>query len=265
MTHDGPGGESGFATALLLAAALLVYLVPALRRRDEPRGWSGWRIGGVALGVALLGVALLPGLLPYPPGDLRRHMAQHLLIGMVVPLLLVLGAPMTLLLRSVTPRWRRFVGGVLRSRFSHVLASPATALALNLGGLVAIYATPLSAVMLRNGAVHTLVMVHVFAAGYLFAWVIAGPDPAPRRPSVPVRLVVLGVAVVGHAVLSQLLYLGVLPMPVPVDQRQGAAVLMYYGGDIAELAVALALVSRERVVRAPRSGRLSRTGARPRG
>lgn len=46
---------------------------------------------------------------------------------------------------------------------------------------------------------------HVFTAGYLFAWVIAGPDPAPRRPSVPARLVVLGVAVAGHAVLSQLL------------------------------------------------------------
>ncbi len=259
MTHSG---QSGAATVILLAAALLGYVIPALRRRAEPRGWSGWRIAAVAGGLTLLGIALLPGMLPYPPGDFRGHMMVHLLVGMVAPLLLVLGAPVTLLLRSVTPRVGRFVGALLRSRPMHVLAHPVTALALTLGGLVAIYATPLFPLMQRDAVVHALVTVHVFAGGYLFAWVIAGPDPAPRRPSVPARLVVLGVAVAGHAVLSQLLYAGVLPVPVPADQRRGAAELMYYGGDIAELLLAFALVSRWRPRRNAARARIDR-GGRP--
>lgn len=255
MNHGGIGGasgSSGVAAILLLTAVLLAYVLPAVDRRAEPRGWSGWRIGSFALGIVLIGLALQPGLLP--TDDFRGHMAQHLVIGMVAPLLLVLGAPMTLLLRSVTPRVGRFVGEVLRSRPMHLIASPAAALVLNLGGLLAVYGTPLYAVMQRNSAVHALVTVHVFLAGSLFVWVIAGPDPAPRRPSVPVRLVVLGIAVAGHAVLSQLLYAGVLEVPVPDDQRRGAAELMYYGGDIAELLVALALVSRWRPRRRLQSG-----------
>ena len=51
-------------------------------------------------------------------------------------------------------------------------------------------------------------MLHFVFAGCLYAWVIAGPDPAPHRPSVPARLVVLGVAVAVHSVLAQLLYGG---------------------------------------------------------
>lgn len=62
----------------------------------------------------------------------------------------------------------------------HVLALPVTALVLNLGGLVALYFTPLYAVPAREPGLHNLVHLHFVASGYLFAWVIAGPDPAPR-------------------------------------------------------------------------------------
>ncbi|MEV4073254.1 cytochrome c oxidase assembly protein [Nonomuraea fuscirosea] len=94
-----------------------------------------------------------------------------------------------------------------------------------------------------DGRLHAAVHVHFLLSGCLFAWVIAGPDPAPRRPSVPARLVVLGVAVAVHAGLSQLMYAGIgVDLPVPVEQRRGAAEIMYYGGDLAELMLAVALV-----------------------
>jgi putative membrane protein len=61
---------------------------------------------------------------------------------------------------------------------------------------------------------------------------------------VPARLVVLGVAIAGHAVLSQLLYAGAFfQAAVPGAELRGAGELMYYGGDIAELLLALALVT----------------------
>ena len=73
---------------------------------------------------------------------------------------------------------------------------------------------------------------------------IAGPDPAPHRPSVPIRLVVLGLAVTAHSVLCQLLYAGWhVTLAAPSTQLQQAAELMYYGGDISEMILAFAMVS----------------------
>ncbi|OLT28502.1 hypothetical protein BJF82_03180 [Kytococcus sp. CUA-901] len=171
-------------------------------------------------------------------------MYQHLLIGMYAPLALVLGAPVTLLLRSLPHRYGRVLGRMLGSVPMGVLAHPVTALVLNVGGLYLLYLTPLYQATADHPALHHLVHLHFFLAGYLFAYSIAGPDPAPHRPSVPARLVVLGMAIAGHAVLAQLLYAGVLPhVPAPAHDLKAGADLMYYAGDIAELLLALAMVS----------------------
>lgn len=112
--------------------------------------------------------------------------------------------------------------------------------------------------MSANMMLHWLLHAHFLLAGCLFAYVIADPDPAPARPSVPVRLVVLGVAIAAHAVISQLMYGGFgINIHAPVDQ--GGAQIMYYGGDIAELLLAAALVATWR----PQPG--SRRAPRPTG
>ncbi|GAB3716187.1 cytochrome c oxidase assembly protein [Mariniluteicoccus flavus] len=91
---------------------------------------------------------------------------------------------------------------------------------------------------------HSLVHVHFLAAGYLFAYSICGADPAPHRPSVPFRLVVLGVSITVHALLAQAIYGGLwTQVPATPAERRAGADLMYYGGDIAELGLALAMVS----------------------
>jgi len=240
--------------APLLAVAVLAAGYLALAVRQHSRGtWNPWRTASFLAGCALLAIALAPRLLPYPAGDFRGHMLQHLLIGMFAPLGLVLGAPVTLVLRSLPRRHGRLIGRVLRSRPAHLVANPVTALVLNLGGLAALYGTGLYATTTDSKPLHHLVHLHFLAAGYLFAWVIAGPDPAPRRPSVPARLVVLGVAIAVHAGLSQLLYAGALVhIPAPLDQIRTGAELMYYGGDFAELLLALALITTWRPSRAGR-------------
>lgn len=242
------GSEVGGLETFLPIAALLTlavgYAILAHLRSREPRGWSPWRTVSFLTGVAMLLLALVPPLSPFPQGDFRGHMYQHLLIGMYAPLGLALGAPVTMVLRSVPSRLGKVIGKLLRWPPTIVLTHPATALVLNLGGLYLLYFTPLYNATTDNPALHHLVHVHFFVAGYLFAYSIAGPDPAPHRPSVRSRLVLLGVAIFGHAVLSQLLYAGLfVQVPVPVDQLRGAADLMYYGGDIAELLLALAMVT----------------------
>jgi putative membrane protein len=242
--HQGPGGLEAGVPLFLLAVLVIGYLVLAYARSTEPRGWNPWRTAAFVAGAVLLGLGLMPQTAPYPAGSLPTHMYQHLLIGMYAPIGLVLGAPVTLLLRSLPRRAGKAIGRALRSRPLHVLAHPVTALILNVGGLAVLYLTPLYAAAAQTPGLHWLIHAHFLLAGYLFAWVIAGPDPAPRRPSVPARLVILGVAIAAHAIISQLLYAGLfVQVNAPAAELRQAGELMYYAGDIAELILAFAMVT----------------------
>lgn len=120
-------------TALVVLAA--GYLFLALRRSREPKGWSIWRTVSFLAGIGLLIPAMVPQLLPLPAGSFAAHMSQHLLVGMYAPLGMVLGAPVTLVLRSVPSRQGKTIGCLLRSTPMAILAHPLSALVLSLGGL----------------------------------------------------------------------------------------------------------------------------------
>lgn len=263
LQHGHAHGAGLWLLIGAVVAAAVLYSALALRQGiGARRPWSAWRVAGFLGGSSLVVVALWPPLVPYPDGDFREHMLQHLLIGMIAPILLVLAAPITLLLRSL-PAWHaRRVARLIRSGPVHVLANPMVALLLNVGGMAALYFTPLYLAMQQSPLLHLLVHVHFLLAGCLFAWVIAGPDPAPNRPSVPARLVLLGIAIFVHATLAQLLYAGLfVAVSVPPEQLRGGAELMYYGGDLAELGLAFALVSSWRPRREAARGVLATTRA----
>ncbi|MFG3723212.1 cytochrome c oxidase assembly protein [Streptomyces massasporeus] len=266
----GPGHAAGGGTpdwlppALLLLAASGAYLLLVRRacHRNPVLGWSRWRTGFFLGGTLLLGVALLPPVAPFAHADFRGHMLQHLLIGMYAPLALVLAAPVTLLLRALPPSRGRRLTAVLHSPPARVIAHPAVGLALSTGGLAVLYFTPLYNAITADPAVHWLLHAHFLLSGCLFAHAIAGPDPAPARPGVRARLVYLGVAIAAHAVISQLMYGGFrVDIHAPVDQVRGGAEIMYYGGDLAELLLAAALVATWR----PEPRRVAGRGAASRG
>lgn len=236
--------DAGWTAVLVLVLPLASYLLFAWRQVREGRGWSWWRTASFTAGIGLLGIALSPPIAAQAHDDLRAHMVQHLLIGMVAPLGVVLSAPMTLVLRTVPVTWGRTISSLLRSQPVHVVSHPLTTLVLNVGGMYVLYATPLFAATLTSPALHALVQFHFFAAGYLFAWAIAGPDPAPRRPGVGFRLAVLVVAIAAHASLGKMMYAHLWPRGTSFEpsEIQDAAVLMYYGGDIAEMLLAVALL-----------------------
>jgi putative membrane protein len=239
----------------LVTAGVYLLLVRRARRRNPAKGWPRWRTVSFLAGLVLLTVVLLPPVAPLAHADFRGHMAQHLLIGMYAPLALVLGAPVTLLLRTLPAAGGRQVSAVLHSVPVRVLAHPATALLLSTGSLAVLYFTPLYNATTSHPAGHWLLHAHFLLSGCLFAYVIAGPDPAPSRPGVPARLVYLGGAIAVHAVISQLMYGGFwVDIHAPIDQVQGGAEIMYYGGDIAELLLAGALVATWRPTPRPRPG-----------
>ncbi|GEA89329.1 cytochrome c oxidase assembly protein [Cellulomonas cellasea] len=265
--HAGSGAgelvvDPALVALVVVGVVLVAYLLGAARLRAHgPRGWSAWRTAAFTAGALLVAAALAPWPDAVLGGGARAHMAQHLVLGMLAPLGLVLGAPVRLLLGAV-PRARRPVARVLRLRAVHVAGHPAAAALLHVGGLWVLYLTPLYARSLDAPAVHHLVQVHFLLAGYLFAWSLVGPDPAPGRPSLRVRAVVLVLAAAAHAVLAKLLYAqaGTLPPGAanPAAEAEQAAQWMYYGGDVAEVLLVVLLC-------AEWYRRGARAGARPAG
>jgi putative membrane protein len=85
-----------------------------------------------------------------------------------------------------------------------VLAAPATAVVLDLGGLYALYLTGLYQAAEHDDLVHAAVHVHMFLAGCLLSWALIGVDPV-RRPDTWVRLTALIIAAAGHDTLAKLI------------------------------------------------------------
>ncbi|MCZ2830392.1 cytochrome c oxidase assembly protein [Modestobacter sp. VKM Ac-2986] len=221
----------------VLAAAGYVgaaHLVPVLR--DRPR----WPVARTAAWLAGLGcvAAALTGPLATAHGDLRAHMAGHLLLGMVAPLLLVLARPVTLALRTLPLPAARRLSRVLRSAPLRVLGDPFVAVALNAAGLWVLYGTGLLAAMVHSPGLHLLVSVHVLLTGWLATAAVLALDPAPHRRGVPARAVALAAGAAAHDVLAKALY---AHPPAGTLRAEEGAQLMYHGGTAVHLLVAAVL------------------------
>jgi putative membrane protein len=167
MGHEDSSGPQMIVSLTIIAAAAGGYLVLALHQHSRPRGWSVWRTTIFLLGCAVLAFGVLPRCLPFAEGDFRKHMLQHLLLGMLAPLGLVMAAPITLVLRTVPSGWAGVISSFLRSRPLNLIANPFTALLLDMGAMAALYFTPLYTVMMTHPLVHDLVHFHFVAAGCL--------------------------------------------------------------------------------------------------
>ena len=189
---------------LITIVALYIKGVVILKKRGD--SWPVGRTISFALGVAVLDFATSGGLGVYALFSFEYHMIAHMVIGMVAPIGLVLGAPITLALRTLpqgrTPKERGVRGmliALLHSRYSIVLTNPITALALFDGSLFVLYFTDLFGNLMQSHVGHLFMNVHFLLAGYLFFYVIIGIDPNPRKIPHLFRIVILFAAMSIHA------------------------------------------------------------------
>lgn len=246
MTHDHVGaGDVDLLTVLGPGAGLLALLAYGLlvaRARRRGRAWPARRTLAWATGCVLAVVAVAGPLATASDTSRTAHMAGHVLLGMLAPLVLVLGAPVTLALNALPVGAARRLSHVLRSRPSRLVTEPAVAAVLAVGGLWILYGTPLLAVAHEHPLVDVVVHLHVLLSGYLFTAVLVGPDPLPHRRSTQHLLVVLVLALAAHDVLAKRLYAQAGGTDL-LDEQRGALV-MYYGGDAVDLALAVLVCAR---------------------
>lgn len=186
-------------------AAAVCYLLAVRRLRRRHIRWPAGRTVAFLLGCSMLIAATSgsPGV--YGQVLFSMHMVQHMTIATAVPAFLVLGAPITVALRTLPARTdgsrgpREWLLAVLGSRYARLLSNPLVVIALFLGSLVAFYYTPALEFSLRTHVGHLLMLGHFLLVGYLFANIICGIDPGPARPPHLFRLMLLIVTFGFHA------------------------------------------------------------------
>jgi cytochrome c oxidase assembly factor CtaG len=193
---------------LFLAVGLLavgLYVVGAVRLRRRGDRWPVLRTLSWVTGWLLFLWATNGALGIYGRVAFSWHMTLHMLEAMVVPIFLVLGAPVTLALRALGARRdgtlgpRELILGAVHSRVLRVIGNPAFAGFFFFFSLVVFYWTGLFELALTTHTGHLLMTAHFILAGYLFAWALIGVDPGPRRWSPALRLLVLFATVAAHA------------------------------------------------------------------
>jgi putative copper resistance protein D len=226
-----------------------LYVSGVRRLAARGRAWRVSRSLAFGAGLATLLVATQSGLAAYDTVLFSAHAVQHLLLGMVAPLLLVLGAPMTLALQAAHRPTQRWLIGVFKHPVIRLLTHPITAWLLFGTSMFGLYLTGLYELSLRNGVFHAWVHLHFVVVGALFAEAVIGVDPGwwgARRSNplgYPARLLLVVLLVPFHAVLGLALlstdhavaadwYVGVgrtwgtSPL---TDQRTGAAIMWGIG------------------------------------
>jgi putative copper resistance protein D len=174
-----------FGTAAILLAAVYIAGVVRLRRRGD--AWPIGRTIAWLCGCATLLFATSSGVGRYMPAMFSMHMTAHMLLSMLVPVLLVLGAPVTLALRALPvagkdrpPGMREWLLAALHSRVSKFFTNPLVATAIFVAGFYGLYFGGIFDAAADSHGAHLAMNAHFLLSGYLFYWVVIGVDPTPR-------------------------------------------------------------------------------------
>ena len=174
--------------------------VRALHKRGDR--WPVGRSLAWGLGMLAFYLATSSGIAAYDTVLLSVHMAQHMVLSMLVPLALALGAPVTLALRTLPAGPRRRLLWLLRSRLAHVLSFPPLTFVLFVISPWALYFSGWYDASLRSDLVHEMMHLHLVMVGSLFFWPLVGADPVPGRLAYPFRMLMIVLTLPFHAFLG---------------------------------------------------------------
>lgn len=230
--------------ALIALWAIGAYLVAVKRLKARGDSWPIARTISWVAGMLLLIFVTSGSLNVYQEYLFSVHMVAHMFLTMAIPVLLVPGAPVTLLTRAVQKRAdssrgvREWVLWAVHTKYAEFVSHPLIAAANFAASLVVFYFTPLFEWATREHIGHQWMIVHFLITGYLFVQSLIGIDPGPSRLGYPFRIVTLIGVMAFHAFFGLALMGGtglLLPdwfgamgrtwgLPPLEDQQSGGAI-----------------------------------------
>ncbi len=245
--------DSWLTVLLVVAAGLYLYGVHRLRLRGDR-----WPVSRTVLFLApgLGGIAsvTVSGLDAYDTTLLSVHMVQHMVLSMVAPIFLALGAPMTLALRVLHGAPRQRLLAVVHSHVAKVFTFPLVAFGLFVVTPFALYFTGLYEQTLRHEWLHELTHAHFILVGCLFFWPLLGLDPLPGRWPYPARALLMLLSVPFHTVLGLTIMQSTtllggdwypslhLAWSNPFDDQRAAGGILWAGGEFVSVTMIAVLV-----------------------
>lgn len=203
-------------------AALWLYLAGVRRLRNSDIDWSVLRTISFAIGIALIAWSTSSGISRFAMVSFSSHMIQHMVLSMLAPIFLVLGAPITLALRALPASSdhnlrnpRQWLTSLLHSKYAVFLGHPLIVLAIFTFGLYGMYFTPLFGSLMSSHTGHLFMEVHFLLSGTLFAFIVIGVDPAPRDVPPIARLLLVLVAISLHAFFA----IAIMQSTVPIGNE----------------------------------------------
>ena len=191
--------------AIICVAAIVAYLIGVRRLARRGDKWPLIRTVSWVTGMLVLFYTTSGALNAYQEYLFSIHMIGHMILAMGIPVLLVPGAPVTLLMRAVEKRTdesrgvREWVLWAVHTKYARFVANPLVAAVLFASSLVTFYYTPLFAWATNEHIGHEWMIVHFLITGYLFAQALIGIDPGPVRLPYAARLLLLIATMAFHA------------------------------------------------------------------
>lgn len=225
-------------------AAIALYLgaVAAYRRKYPSRPFSFLRVLTFVSGCALLTVSLLPWADARAETSFAFHMLQHMVLLLVAPPLMLLGAPLLLAVALPPHDIARRIAGFANAPFGHALLAPVTAWLTYVFVLWGVHFSPLYESALEYPAVHAAEHIVFLSSAFLFWNAIVQVGYAPRPVPYAGRMFYLFLAIPQGAFLGfalnatrSVLYphyiaaLGSVEAALS-DQHNGADVMWLLGG-----------------------------------
>lgn len=199
---------------LIVAFAAFFYLAGVRRLHKRGDRWSWLKTTSFMTGLAVLFYVTNGGVNAYEKYLFSVHMLAHMTLGMIIPVLLAPGAPITLVVRTIKKRTdgsrgiREWILLAVHSRVAKVMSRPVVAAIFFAGSLWVFYYSPLFRWATQDHIGHTFMIFHFLLSGYLFVQTLVGTDPLPYRAPYPMRLVILLATLAFHAFFGVTLMTG---------------------------------------------------------
>jgi len=193
------GWQFGPFPLLILAACIAAgvwYMRADWALAARGRKWRPGRSACFFAGLLAVDAALQSPVATLTASYFEAHVIQHLLLMIIAPALLAMGAPMTLILQTSGRRAKSVWLRILHSSWFAVLSHPLTVWLLYYGAMLAFFLTPAIGFAMNHMWLMDLINLGFLFGATLFWWPMIGLDPIPRwKIGYPLRMVNLLIGV----------------------------------------------------------------------